>query len=554
MSAIKSKQPLPRFYLSAAPVLVVLAYGIWYWAQSHADLVDFYLKLNPAFYKAGQWNNSFFTEGVKSQGNWWCAAALAASVFLGWQLGSRRPVFVPSVKLSGSTRLPLALIVLTGTALIWKAWTQSHYSSDEVFSAIALAELPAFQTISYYPLPNNHLLFNLINGAFAVATGDLVYTGRLLSAAAFLSVLLLTFFFFEKLSGKRWSSLLFTLVIAVQFPVWGWSAQARGYEMMLFFGVISLLAGWRQLSQRNSGSSLLFSVTVALGMFTQPAFLFWWAGLFTGGLLICIGNKKALLNWLTANATAGALSLLLYLPLLTFSGLEALVSNPYVQPSAESTTAFLSQLQAQNYLSGLFKEWLPLPGSGWLAPLLLAVSLILLFRSGKRQGELACLVLGVFTTTLVMVIILRKAPFYRVFITHSWLFWISVLTVFSFLLKTRLRPFAFAVVIAYAFYSAFINRRLIPHHLYYYDVNAHFQKLEQCQLPDLRGKKVGLSDESFYWWALLKDRGPALSYGTRSLDAQDLIVIFENETFDPSSQGYRQLLRCNGFVFYEKVE
>ncbi|RME08922.1 MAG: hypothetical protein D6816_05055, partial [Bacteroidetes bacterium] len=76
--------------------MLVLLYCLWYWTSTHADLAAFYLDLNPAFYKAGEWGK-FFTEGVKSQGNWWCAAALAASVFLGWQLGCRRPVFVPSV-------------------------------------------------------------------------------------------------------------------------------------------------------------------------------------------------------------------------------------------------------------------------------------------------------------------------------------------------------------------------------------------------------------------------------------------------------------------------
>ncbi len=448
-----------------------------------------------------------------------------------------------------SLLLPLSLVLLTGGALAAKAWSQSHYSSDEVFSAIALADLPAFQTASYYPLPNNHVFFNLLNGLFSFATEDLVFSGRLISVFAFMGVLILTFILFVKLNGRRWQSLLFTILVAVQFPIWGWSGQARGYELMLLLAMVSLLAMWRSLDGEGGEASRTFTVAIALGLFTQPAFLFWWAGLFAGGLMIAAGNKAALRHWVFANASAGALALIFYLPLLTFSGAGAITSNPYVQPSADGTLAFLHQLQQQNYLAGLFTEWLPLPWTEWLAPAILPVALVVLFRSGKRQRELALVGTGIFLTTVLMVILMRKAPFYRVFIAHGWLFWVLALAAFAGLLKSKWRLILVPLIIACILYSARFNRRLIPLHLYYYDVNARFEKLKACQLPDLQGKSVVLSDESFNWWPVLDI---PVSYGTARINGQDLLIMHRSEHFPPNKWGYSLRKECGEFLIYER--
>ncbi len=67
MSAIENKQLQISRILPVIPAVLVLAYCLWYWTRSHAGLAQFYLDLNPAFYKAGAWGN-FFTEGIKKTG------------------------------------------------------------------------------------------------------------------------------------------------------------------------------------------------------------------------------------------------------------------------------------------------------------------------------------------------------------------------------------------------------------------------------------------------------------------------------------------------------
>ena len=552
MSAIKDKQAWLICLLRATPVLVTLAYALGYWTHSHAELARFYLNLNPVFYRFTEWSNNFFTEGIKSQGNWWCAGALAAALYLAWQWKPYR--LLPK---AGTVFLRLHLgqlfiIILAGMALALKAWLQAQYSSDEVFSAVALAQLPPFQAASYYPLPNHHVFFNLLNGLLAFATDDLVFSGRIMAMASYLSVLVLTFFFFVKMNNSSWLSLLFTLLIAVQFPIWGWSAQARGYAPMLLFGVLSLLAARRQLPSATESNNVLFPLAVALGMFTHPAFLFWWAGLFAGGALILWNQRKSAVRWMKQNATAGALALLLYLPLLTFSGLKALTANPYVQSSSEGPVAFLQQLHQQRYLAGLFNEWMPQPCPPWAPLLLLVAALLFLFRSGKRQGELAWFTVGIVATTILMVLALLKAPFYRVFIVHGWFFWIVLLSSLAPATKTTWRYFLLPVLVSYTLFAAFTNRRLIPMHLYYYDVNAQVQRLSHCPIGELEGKTLGLSDESFYWWALLKDKAPTLQYGTAQLKGRQVLIVHESEKLHPEQWGYVERSRCEGFVFFEK--
>lgn len=546
MSSLKNKPLLRRRFLSVIPAAVVLLYCLWYWSHDHAELVGFYLDLNPVFYKSGTWSQQFFTEGTKSLGNWWCAAALLAAVFLSRNLSGRLSGSLPQLPLR---TLPLMLLLLAGAALAIKAWTQSRPASDEVFSALALAGLPSFQTLSYYPLPNNHVFFNLLNGFFAFATEDLVFSGRLLSTLSYLAVLLLSFFFFVKMSGRQWHSLFFTLLVAVQFPIWGWSGQARGYEMMLLFGVVSLLAGWQYLRNGAAGLPAFYVLAVAMGLLTQPAFLFWWVGLFTGGCMIAFGKKALLRQWILANACAGALALILYLPLLTFSGAQAIVANPYVQPSAGDTASFLSQQAEQHYLGGLFHEWLPLSGTTWLAPLPGISAMVLLLRSGNRQRQLALLALGIFGSALLMVVLMRKAPFHRVFIAHSWLYWMVVLSAVLPLLKTPWRYFTAAIITVYLLFAARANRRLIPHNLYYYDVNAHFETLKACQPTGQQGQSVGLSDESFFWQAILKN---PVDYGTTGINGQGLLIVHSAEQFRPDERNYVLWKDCGEFLIFRR--
>lgn len=446
----------------------------------------------------------------------------------------------------------LLLLILAGAALAAKAWLQSAYSSDEVFSAVALSELPAFQVLSFYPLPNNHVFFNLLNGAFAFTTQDPVITGRLLAAICYLGVLFLTYLFFAKRLSNPWRSLLFTLLIAVQFPIWGWSAQARGYELMLFFSLVSFQCAQRFLKEKTAQADILFPTAIAFGMFTQPAFLFWWVGLFIGGALVLSSRKESLRSWIMSHTIAGILTLVFYLPLLSFSGFEAITNNTYVQPEVASTGDFLNLLDNQNYLPGLFKEWVPVPFPHWFGVLLLSLSFYFLYRSGKAQRDLALLSLGIFAGIAMLVVFMLRAPFYRVLIAQSWLFWVVVLSAVSTLLKSKWQLAVSAVLIFYLAFSAYTNRRLIPHHLYYHDVNAVFQKLDHCSLPVFQDKTIGLSDESFYWWSLLKKNGCDLHFGTANLKGQEVVIINETENLEPENWGYKELTSCVGFVFYEK--
>ncbi|MEK7256918.1 MAG: hypothetical protein AAB316_19340, partial [Bacteroidota bacterium] len=227
------------FIVFALPFSVAV-YSIWYWSSSHGELATWYKNIHPFFYKSEAWETSFFTENVKVTGNWWCAAAMLAAIVWVAIFWKTRLLDLPKITLKKRPVLIYLSIVVAAILLFLVANMRSAYhATDEVFSTLNFAALPTFQTISYYPLPNNHILFNTINGSLFWVE-DMVQSGQIISMICYMATLCFTWFFLQKYVVTAWLRGLILLVLALQFPVWGFSAQARGYELLLLLSCLSL--------------------------------------------------------------------------------------------------------------------------------------------------------------------------------------------------------------------------------------------------------------------------------------------------------------------------
>ncbi len=550
---------LRRFFICAVPLLVA-AYSVWYWSLNHQQLIDFYKGLNPNLYKVKVWEHIFFTPAVKTQGNWWCLTALVASI--GWAVivwRSKWPGF-PKLTLKKNTVLVYAGIALAGIALSVAANLHTKYGTDEVFSALNFASLPSFQCFSFYPLPNNHILFNVINGINSLWHFDLVESGRILSLICYVIVLCSSWFFLQKWIRSNWIRSLSLLVLALQFPAWGFSGQARGYELLLLLSLLSLITFWQYWFEKENYLLPFHIIFNVAGILTVPSYLYWWAGLVIASLLIMLWEKRIDRSYIKASVTGAFMTVLVFLPLLSFSGIASLNSNVYVRPRNANLWDLIKDISDNIYFKGLFDEWFSFGSSTFLIGIACVLCPLLMFfypPHNKKYRAMGILYFSMMSAFCLMTAIMLRVPFNRIMIAHGFVSLMFVLIMLMTLVKSRLARMAFGFVLsAGILYSAYINFNRIPVNLYYFDNNSYCNKLSESKTLFRPGCTVYLDDECFYWQYILTSRYP--NHGIRfllnvpSFNSQDYCIMPIG--FKPPSDTtlYRMVESIDEYAIFER--
>ena len=183
-------------------------------------------------------------------------------------------------------------------------------------------------------LPNNHLLFNVLNGGLFGGLGKLTWllaTGRVISGLAYAATVVVVYRTLASLTGQRLLALGLALLAATQYSLWGFGSQARGYALyalLHWLALATLLGYWRQPTRgRRWGNAL----AVALGYATVPTFLFYHAAQLLAAAAVQLRRRQWEGSFWRAQAAALVGVYWFYLPALCFSGLAALTANPYVK-------------------------------------------------------------------------------------------------------------------------------------------------------------------------------------------------------------------------------
>lgn len=539
----------------AGAALCLLLASAWlaYLATPYATLRDWYLHLTPNLYRAASWPADFFTQRVKERGNMLALLALAVLLAGGtcWWASPRR---LP--KSAAATRRPFltradwpwlaGLLLLAAGLWAWGA-TQVPPAYDEVFSAVYNAGSESlFTTWSYYMLPNNHVLFNLLNaGLFGWLphAAWLVPTGRGLSGLAYLGTLLVVYRLVAGLTARRWVGALLAVLAGLQFSLWGFGFQARGYALYALLHWVALAALLRYWRQPRRGNLVLNALAVAAGYATVPTFLFYHAAQALAGAVVQL--RQRCFDGLFWLAQAGALALAgaFYLPAIGFSGLAALAANPYVRPFRGSLGEFVGKAwpDVKSYAPYAFGEI----GMGpWLAYGLALLPLGLLAH--RRYWQLGllygCWLLAMLGGTLG----LRHVIFHR-----------NLLALFS--LAVVLAPLtagvllgrwhrwaglagALAIVGITGLGFVWHNPVREPLALYYYDLTSGFEAVQQrlARLP-AGAASVGFSEESFYpYFLYVRAGGQAAHPARRPAVAADYYLTAANDGLPPALAGRYQ--------------
>ncbi len=205
---------------------------------------------------------------------------------------------------------------------------------DEIFTLRHFVFTSIKTTLTYYPLPNNHILHNLLNNIYLKALGirelstlmDSPYKIRLLH----FSYVLVTIAFVYRIGTKFFNREIanFSLIIFVtSIPLYNFALQIRGYILSVMFVSILIYLIFAYGNDPTRGKFLCIGIIVALLLYTIPLNLY-------PVLAFCIvylikfwqKRTKKFLYMVIAMTSGGITSILFYIPVW-----KNLINNRFVK-------------------------------------------------------------------------------------------------------------------------------------------------------------------------------------------------------------------------------
>jgi len=191
---------------------------------------------------------------------------------------------------------PIYYSILVFTLLFFGSlYIYDDLRHDEALSLNSFALQDFSRTATYYPEPNNHFFFNIVNNIFSRAIGvrdihtalDYIYVFRLLQLlVAFGSLYFLYLYvkhFFDE--NTAWIS---AIIFITTIPFLIFMMQLRGYNFSIFFAITILYYTSLYLEEQRKHQLLLSGIFSFLLLYTVPSNLYYYLS-----LLILVGISWA---------------------------------------------------------------------------------------------------------------------------------------------------------------------------------------------------------------------------------------------------------------------
>ena len=274
-------------------------------------------------------------------------------------------------------RLPVpARRVGTGLLLLLLAarlWYLLRYplGTDEIASYDYFVREGQLAILSYYPIPNNHIFYNLLAWPLAALDLPCRLVMRLPTLVVGTAGTAVGYVLLARLMGFRLATLVTGVVGLAPLGVY-YAAVGRGYFVqfcLLQIGFFAMLELLRPQSAYGRLSWLAFVGSSILGLYAVPTYAYPLASLLLGGSLLA--RRRGRLELAGSGLIILSVAVLLYAPVIAVTGWEALVANRYVV--ARTAAQFWPAFRAVLYESGaeIFGPSLRLSGPAWLGAALL---------------------------------------------------------------------------------------------------------------------------------------------------------------------------------------
>lgn len=249
-----------------------------------------------------------------------------------------------------------AIILVTVLAIILRLkflFYPAHF--DEIMSYQRFASSTPWKTVSFYPAPNNHVLHNLFVLFITRWFGGSISCIRMAAFVAGILAIPLTFCLgrrlFDDVTGLFAAGLLAVSSYHIQYSVNG-----RGYTMIVLATLAAFILADRLRQNRSLLAWFCFILVCTAGFFTIPIMLYPFLGIMLWLTFSYLAKDispqyegRFPLYLVLSGSSVTALTVLLYTPVIIFSGWKALSSNAFIEALSWSQLmqrmpGFLSQV------------------------------------------------------------------------------------------------------------------------------------------------------------------------------------------------------------------
>ena len=387
-------------------------------------------------------------------------------------------------------------------------WMYGHLNQDawwdELISLKDYALVGFGTTVTAYPEPGNHILFNLFDNLISRIIGvrdfyemlDHIWKLRLAQGIFALGTCIYTLLTVRRFFGEKYAALA-VVFLASCIPFLNFSLQLRGYNMSMFFVAMVIYHCWTFLETRKPSSLILTGIASFLLLYTVPSnvyFLFglalvtlldWWRNYRADGKVAEDASSKkekrkktkspGLFSYphiyvLTAIGIGTVACFGAYQPVM-----DALTDNRFVSKSPGDRYAVLNSVFPKVVAALFSNRWL------LLVPVLGSIFFrIIKMKTGPERGKLGS-VLILFLLPFVFLFIHDKAPFQRTFVHLAPVFAIllagsTAIFLDALNIKESYKKMIVSVLALYCMGNYFYENREVNAHL---DKNLQRNKREQ---------------------------------------------------------------------------
>jgi len=251
----------------------------------------------------------------------------------------------------------LATIVACGLVLRLRFLGQPM-RFDEADSFLEFATKPFYVLLSDYSAVNNHVLHTALVRLSYLVFGNHPWAIRLPAFVAGVLMIPAAYLVGRRLYHRE-AGLVGAALVASSSILVEYSTNARGYTILTIVFLLLVALATHLVRARASGGWIVFAVLGATGFFTLPVMLYPFGVVATWLLLVIVldasplGRPTLFRRAAVAIAAAAALTLALYVPVFTVSGVKSVVANKYVVP--QSWTFFADGMATSAGL--LWRQW-----------------------------------------------------------------------------------------------------------------------------------------------------------------------------------------------------
>jgi len=176
----------------------------------------------------------------------------------------------------------IIIFISLGPLIVW--WV-NHINSDlhfdEIMSLEKFAIVDYITSLTYYPVTNNHIFFNLINNIISRIFGvhdiyhilDHTYILRIFQAILSLITILYSFLLIKRFFNKSYAFIV-VIILITTIPFLNISLQLRGYNMSMMFFVMIIYYSWLYMKVEKTNQFILLIIISVLFVYTIPSNLY----------------------------------------------------------------------------------------------------------------------------------------------------------------------------------------------------------------------------------------------------------------------------------------